>query len=395
MARLMSAIERLACVILAAGKGERAGGDRAKQFQTIGGRTVLGHAVQAIRTALPGAELIIVVAPGEEEAANVALGPYGPAPRFVSGGASRQESVGNALKNLAQSNVPPSHVLVHDSARPFVPKDAIERLLAAMEEGAAAVIPALPVADTLVRGTDGHAGEVVARDGLFRVQTPQAFPFPILRAAHEAWPAERIATDDAQMVRALGHKVKLVAGDQRMEKITVPQDFARIAALNGIGPEYRTGSGYDVHRLEAGRPLWLCGVSIPHDFGLAGHSDADVAIHALVDALLGAIGEGDIGQHFPPSDPQWKGAPSVRFLEFARDRIAARGGKLIQADVTIICEAPKISPHRESMRVRLAEILLTSVERISVKATTTEGLGFAGRREGIAAQAIATVCLGG
>ncbi|MFT3967607.1 MAG: 2-C-methyl-D-erythritol 2,4-cyclodiphosphate synthase, partial [Sphingobium sp.] len=324
-----------------------------------------------------------------------ALAPVEPSPLFVTGGAERRDSVRRAVAHLAALDNAPGHVLVHDSARPFVPAEVADRLLAALERGAAAAMPVLPVADTLVHRQGDLAGDVVPRNGLHRVQTPQAFRFNVLRAAHEAWDPHRVATDDAQMVRALGHGVMLVEGDQRLEKITMAEDFARIAALNGLGAEPRTGTGYDVHRLVPGKPLWLCGLEIPHSHGLSGHSDADVAIHALVDAILGALSEGDIGQHFPPGDPQWKGAASHRFLEYARDRIAARGARLVHADVTILCEAPRIGPRRDAMRARLAEILSVPVERISVKATTTEGLGYTGRREGIAAQAAATIMVGG
>lgn len=390
----MGTIERLAAVVLAAGMGERAGGSRPKQFQRIADRTVLGQAVNSLRRSNCVTDILLVVGTGEEARALEALGDEAPQPRIVTGGGRRQDSVACALDDLARSSAPPSHVLIHDGARPFIPPEALDRLIAVLDSGAVAAIPVLPVADTLVRGSAGLAGEVVPRDTLFRVQTPQAFRFDTLRAAHAAWPQDRIATDDAQMVRALGHEVALIAGDQRMEKITLAEDFARVAALNGIGPEFRTGMGYDVHRLEEGRPLWLGGIEIAHSHGLAGHSDADVAIHALVDAILGALGEADIGAHFPPSDPQWGGAPSFRFLEFARDRVAARNARITHVDLTIICEAPRIGPHRDRMRARLAEILSIDPNRISVKATTTEGLGFTGRREGIAAQAIATLRVG-
>lgn len=394
MAPCMGTIERLAAIVLAAGKGERAGGNRPKQFQRIAGRTVLGHAVRSLQQASEVAELILVVDWGDEALALEALEDDAPRPRLVGGGARRQDSVASALDELARSAMPPSHLLIHDGARPFVPSDALDRLVAVLDSGAVAAIPVLPVADTLVWGAGGMAGEVVQRDTLFRVQTPQAFRFDTLRAAHAAWPQDRTATDDAQMVRALGHEVVLVAGDQRMEKITLAEDFARVAVLNGMGPEFRTGMGYDVHRLEEGLPLWLGGIEIAHSHGLEGHSDADVAIHALVDAILGALGEGDIGVHFPPSDPQWRGAPSFRFLEFVRDRVAARNARITHVDLTIICEAPRIGPHRDRMRARLADILSIDPDRISVKATTTEGLGFTGRREGIAAQAIATIRVG-
>ena len=384
----MSIKTGLTAILLAAGKGERAGGGVAKQFRRLGGRSVLGHAYAALCGTAE--RIILVVGEGEADNALASLGDSFPPPTVITGGATRQASVRNALVHLASSASVASHILVHDGARPFIPSPVLDRLMAALESGAAAAIPVLPVADTLVRG----AGELVPRDDLYRVQTPQAFRLDVLKAAHDAWPADRTATDDAQMVRALGHDVQLVAGDQRLEKITMADDFARIAALNGIEAETRTGTGYDVHRLVPDKPLWLCGLEIEHTHGLSGHSDADVAIHALVDAILGALCEGDIGQHFPPSDPQWRGAASHRFLEYARDRVAARGGHIVHVDVTIMCEAPRIGPHRDAMRARLGEILSIDADRVSVKATTTEGLGFTGRREGIAAQAVATIRLG-
>ncbi|HTH27481.1 MAG TPA: bifunctional 2-C-methyl-D-erythritol 4-phosphate cytidylyltransferase/2-C-methyl-D-erythritol 2,4-cyclodiphosphate synthase [Sphingobium sp.] len=387
----MKTIERLAAMVLAAGKGERAGGTRPKQYARIAGRSVLGHALQSLGASARVSETVLVIGAGEEARVIESLKGVPSPHRLVTGGTSRQESVSLALADLASRSDPPSHVLVHDGARPFVPSEVLDRLVLALEAGAVAAIPVLPVADTLVRGKDGRVDDVVPRESLFRVQTPQAFRFDVLSAAHAAWPMDEIATDDAQMVRALGHDVTLVPGDQQMEKITLPEDFARVAALNGIGADIRTGTGFDVHRLEEGRPLWLCGIEIAHSHGLSGHSDADVAIHALVDALLGALGEGDIGAHFPPSDPEWRGAPSARFLEFARERVAARNGRILHVDLTIICEAPKIGPHRDSMRARLAEILSIEPDRVSVKATTTEGLGFTGRREGIAAQALVTI----
>jgi 2-C-methyl-D-erythritol 4-phosphate cytidylyltransferase/2-C-methyl-D-erythritol 2,4-cyclodiphosphate synthase len=386
----------LTAILLAAGKGERAGGGIAKQFRAMGASSVLEHAYGSLRRSPAVSAILVVVGEGETDNAAQMLASAEPAPTIITGGATRQESVQRALDHLGALPAPPSHVLIHDSARPFVPEAVLARLIDALENGATAVMPVMPVADTLVRGQSGIAADVVPRDGLYRVQTPQGFRLAPLRAAHDAWPAGESATDDAQMLRAIGHEVVMVDGDQRLEKITMPDDFTRIAALNGLndGPDIRTGTGYDVHRLVEGKPLWLCGVEIAHTHGLSGHSDADVAIHALVDAILGALAEGDIGQHFPPSDPQWRGAASVRFLEYARNRIAARGARLTHVDVTIICEAPKVGPHRDAMRARLAEILTLTLDRVSVKATTTEGLGFTGRREGIAAQAVATILIG-
>jgi 2-C-methyl-D-erythritol 4-phosphate cytidylyltransferase / 2-C-methyl-D-erythritol 2,4-cyclodiphosphate synthase len=283
-------------------------------------------------------------------------------------------------------------VLIHDAARPFLPGVVVDRLLKALTTAEGA-IPTVPVADTLVREAQGAMGDGVDRNGLHRVQTPQAFRFDAIVAAHRAWDDDREATDDAQILKARGHDVILVEGDERLEKLTYPQDFARAEARLATPRGIRVGMGYDVHRLAADEELWLGGVQVPHDRGLAGHSDADVALHAIVDALLGALAEGDIGSHFPPSDPQWRGAASDRFLAYARDRVAARDGVIDHIDLTIICEAPKIGPHRDAMRARIAEILAVSLDRVSVKATTTERLGFAGRREGIAAQAVATLSL--
>jgi 2-C-methyl-D-erythritol 4-phosphate cytidylyltransferase/2-C-methyl-D-erythritol 2,4-cyclodiphosphate synthase len=276
-------------------------------------------------------------------------------------------------------------VLIHDAARPFLPGAVIDRLLDALESHDGAV-PALPVVDTLTR----RDGVAVDREALVRVQTPQAFRLDAIRAAHAAWSGGE-PTDDAQVARAAGLDVVLVEGDPALEKLTWEADFARAGAAR-LAP--CTGTGFDVHAFGPGDHVWLGGVSIPHERGLKGHSDADVALHALTDALLGAIGAGDIGDHFPPSDPQWRGAPSSLFLEHARDLVADAGGRIVHVDVTIICEAPQIGPHRDAMRQLIAGLLRLPVARISVKATTTERLGFTGRGEGIAAQAVATVLTG-
>jgi len=304
----------------------------------------------------------------------------------VIGGPSRRESVANGLAAITAGQV-----LIHDAARPFLSHTVIDALLAALEthEGA---LPALPVADTLARGGEA-LGETVPREGLICVQTPQAFHTATIREAHSAWPADREATDDAQMVRAIGRAVAIVPGDIALEKVTHPADFAAAEMRYAAAMRVRTAQGYDVHRLAAGEELWLGGVRIPHDKGLLGHSDADVALHAITDALLGTIAAGDIGMHFPPSDPAWRGAASARFLEHAAGLIAARGGIIDFIDLTIICETPKIGPHREAIRASIAAVLQISESLVSVKATTTERLGFTGRGEGMAAQAIATVRL--
>jgi 2-C-methyl-D-erythritol 4-phosphate cytidylyltransferase/2-C-methyl-D-erythritol 2,4-cyclodiphosphate synthase len=265
----------------------------------------------------------------------------------------------------------------------------IDRLLGALDEHDGAV-PALPVADTLARGS-GVLGDVVPRDGLFRIQTPQAFRFDLLCEAHRRWPADEEATDDAQMVRRFGGSVPLFEGDAMLEKVTYPADLAAAEARLGAGMRTRSATGFDVHRLAEGEELWLGGVRIPHDKGLSGHSDADVALHAVTDALLGTIAAGDIGTHFPPSDPQCRGADSAHFLTHAAELVTAKGGVVDFIDLTLICEAPKIGPHREAMRERIAELLGLTADQVSIKATTSERLGFTGRGEGIAAQAIATI----
>jgi 2-C-methyl-D-erythritol 4-phosphate cytidylyltransferase/2-C-methyl-D-erythritol 2,4-cyclodiphosphate synthase len=394
MRRIMEPIGRTVAIIVAAGKGERAGGGIPKQFRPLAGRSVLARAVEAFARH-PGIDsAVLVLGDGQQQAAVSALSggasPSFALPDFVTGGATRRLSVRAGLEHIAARGGA-DRVLIHDAARPLLPAVVIDRLLAALDSAAGAV-PVLPVVDTLARG-EGALGAIVDRRALNRVQTPQAFAFPAILAVHQAWTAPDEPTDDAQMLRAAGHPVALVAGDRALEKLTMAEDFAVAEAQIAAMSLPRTGMGYDVHRLAAGEELWLCGVQVPHDKGLAGHSDADVALHALVDALLGALADGDIGSHFPPSDPQWRGAASSRFVEYARDLVAQRGGRIVHADVTIICEAPKIGPHREAMRARLADLLGIPVARVSVKATTTERLGFAGRGEGIAAQAVATITL--
>jgi 2-C-methyl-D-erythritol 4-phosphate cytidylyltransferase/2-C-methyl-D-erythritol 2,4-cyclodiphosphate synthase len=307
-------------------------------------------------------------------------------------GAERQQSVANALAALADWEED-ALILVHDAARPGIGADVIDRLIAALQTSEAA-IPTLPVPDTLVEQAAGEAGDAVDRAALARVQTPQAFRLGTLRWAHTAATGES-ATDDAQLVRRLGIPVAAVAGDAQLHKLTYAEDMAILSGLLGATTMMRTavGMGYDVHRLVVGKPLWIGGIEIAHSHGLEGHSDADVALHAITDAILGAMADGDIGDHFPPSDPQWRGAASHLFLAFAADRVAARGGRIDHVDLTIVAEAPRIGPHRPAIRARIAEILAIPLERVSVKATTTEQLGFTGRREGIAAQAVATLSL--
>ncbi len=374
---------RTAAVIVAAGQGLRAGQPLPKQFALWRGKPVVRHSAEALAAA--GITPIVVAIPeGAEDVAAAALAGI-PGVRCVTGGASRQESVRHALEALAADA--PESVLIHDAARPVLPSAVIELLLAALSTAPGA-IPVLPVVDSLTHADGALMGAPAQREALRRVQTPQAFRYDAILAAHRTWAGAPTAGDDAQVAQAAGLAVALIDGDEALHKLTFASDFA--ADL----PPLRVGAGYDVHRLADGEELWLCGVKIDHPRGLAGHSDADVAIHALVDAVLGAIGDGDIGSHFPPSDPQWKGASSDRFLIHAVSLAAAAGYWIGNVDVTIICEAPKIGPHREAMRQRLAELLGAPVSAVSVKATTTERLGFTGRAEGIAAQAVATLLRG-
>ena len=375
----------IAALIVAAGKGDRLGGDLPKQFVDLGGKSLLAHSVDAFLAHPDIASILVVIGHGQEEIARAALGGR-KISGFVTGGVERHHSVKAGLDALAGSGV--TRVLIHDAARPFLPREVIDRLILALDEADGA-LPALPVVDTLAFGA-AVLGDAVDRSGLLRIQTPQAFRFDAIMTSHQRWNGG-IATDDAQMARAAGYTVAVVAGDPALEKVTHASDLSQANARMAASRSTRTGMGFDVHRLEAGKELWLCGLRLEHEFGLSGHSDADVALHAVVDALLGAIGEGDIGSHFPPSDGKWKGAPSHLFVAHACKLVAERGGAIEHVDLTIICEQPKIGPYRSAMRERLAELLQIGIDRTSVKATTTEGLGMTGRREGIAAQAIATI----
>ncbi|RMB55168.1 2-C-methyl-D-erythritol 2,4-cyclodiphosphate synthase [Sphingomonas sp. PP-CE-3A-406] len=379
----MASAQRIVAIIVAAGTGARAGGSVPKQFALIAGQPMIAYSHDAFVTHPAIAETIVVIANGQQALAIAALEDAS----IVVGGLTRRESVTNGLAAVGDA----THVLIHDAARPFLSHAVIDSLVAALKTRDAAV-PVLPVTDTLARGSV-LLGDIVPRADLNRVQTPQAFALEALRAAHAVWPADEEATDDAQMVRRLGVGVALVQGSAMLEKVTHPEDFA--AAEARVAYETRTAMGFDVHRLETGEELWLGGILIPHDKGLSGHSDADVALHALTDALLGTIAAGDIGTHFPPSDPQWKGADSAQFLQHAAKLIADKRGRIDFVDLTIMCEAPKIGPHRAAMTARIADLLGLALDRVSVKATTTERLGFTGRGEGIAAQAVATIRLPG
>ena len=382
---------RYAAIIVAAGTGARSGQAIPKQFVDIGGKPMLRWSVETFAADPRCDAVIVVIGEGQQDAARAALDGIGGI-IFVAGGATRQMSVRNGLVALEALASHPDLVLIHDAARPFVPEAVLVRLLGALtgKEGA---VPVLAVADTMAATDGGHLGDIVPRDTLRRIQTPQAFRLAAILAAHQTAP-DAFASDDAQLLRLHGGTVALVEGANDLNKFTYAEEFAMAGhRAPPLPTRNAVGMGYDVHRLVAGKPLWLGGIEIAHSHGLSGHSDADAALHALTDAILGALAEGDIGQHFPPSDPQWKGASSDRFLVFAGNRVRQRGGDIHSVDLTIICEAPKIGPHRVAMQLRIAEILQLSPDRVSVKATTTEGLGFAGRREGIAAQAIVSIAL--
>lgn len=380
---------RVSVLIVAAGRGTRLGEGLPKQYRPLMGRPVLAHAVSQVRRALPDASITCVIGTGDEEVYRGALGPQ--APKSISGGETRQDSVRNGLE--AMSEEMPDFVLIHDAARPFGIDRIANRLLEALQAGGFdGAAPGLEVPDSLRRAIDG-AFVPVERAGIWRVQTPQAFRYQPILAAHRQTRGAAM-TDDLSVAEAAGLKITLVPGDERAIKITTAQDLLRAQAiLIADCADVRVGHGYDVHAFGSGDSVMLCGVRLPHSAALAGHSDADVGLHALTDAILGAIGEADIGAHFPPSDPRWRGAASDAFLRHAASLVAERNGIVAHVDVTLVCEAPKIAPHRPAMVARIADILGLGQDRVSVKATTTERLGFTGRREGIAAYATATVRL--
>jgi 2-C-methyl-D-erythritol 4-phosphate cytidylyltransferase/2-C-methyl-D-erythritol 2,4-cyclodiphosphate synthase len=377
-------------VIVAAGSGQRAGPGGAKQWRPLRGKPVARWSLEALLAA--GARRVVVVAPaGDVETAQVAFAGL-TGWTLAAGGATRDRSVAAGLAALDAE--PGEFVLIHDAARPLVASAHVRDLIAALQDGADGAVPALPVADTLKRRhVETGAVRTEDRAGLWRAQTPQAFRFATLTAAYAAWPDDETPTDDAAVVERAGGRIALTPGDPKLLKLTYPEDFLMAELMAGGARATRIGQGFDAHRFGEGDGVWLCGVRIPHSRSLIGHSDADAGLHALTDALLGAIGEGDIGDHFPPSDPKWRGAASSLFLEHAAGLVSARGGQMINVDVTLICERPKIKPHREAMRARLAEILGLPLDRVSVKATTTEAMGFTGREEGLAAQAVAAVDL--
>lgn len=379
---------RIAVLIVAAGRGERAGLGLPKQFQPLHGVPMLRRTVATFRAYPQITEIQVVVGAGQEAQASTILEGLDLLP-MILGGDTRQDSVRLGLEALALHR--PDFVLIHDAARPFVSPQMISSLIAALGSALAAV-PLLAVADTLKREAEDGVWTTVPREGLFRAQTPQAFHFATVLKAHRDHRNVSV-TDDMALAELAGLKVAAVPGEEINTKMTKAEDFALAERLLAGTAEYRTGFGLDAHCFAPGNHVWLCGVKIPHDATLAGHSDADAGLHALTDAILGAIGQGDIGQHFPPTDEKWRGAPSSVFLAHAATLVAAAGGMIVNCDVTLICERPKIAPHRDAMRARIAEILQLDVSRVSVKATTTEGMGFTGRREGLAAQAVATVRL--
>lgn len=379
-------------LIVAGGRGVRAGGGIPKQYRTLRNVPLLRYTVDCFSKHPGIAGVAVVIHPDDRalyEQATDGMQLLDP----IEGGATRQDSCRNGLEALASRS--PAKVLIHDGARPFVDTETISRVIGALSDSTPAAVAAIPVSDTLKRvDAENRVCDTVDRADLWRAQTPQGFQFEAILAAHRS-AAGHSLTDDAAVAEAAGLPVTLVQGSAENIKVTTPEDFSRGERhLGGTVPEYRTGTGFDVHPFEDGDHVMLCGVAVPHDQGLAGHSDSDVGLHALTDALLGTIGAGDIGSHFPPTDPQWAGVDSGVFLRHAATLVTESGGTIRHVDLTLICEAPKVGPHRDTMRARLADLLSIDIERVSVKATTTDGLGFLGRREGIAAQAAATVLLG-
>ena len=385
-------------LIVAAGRGERAhrgasvlpsgGAERPKQYRLLAGKPVLRWAVEAF---LPHAAGVRVVIREEDRALYQSAMTGLTLKAAIIGGTTRQESVHLGLEAIAAESPEPRCVLIHDAARPLVSSELIERVAGALDR-ADAVAPLLRVSDTLRRKTGEHYS-LVPRDDLFRAQTPQGFRYSAILEAHRKFANEGF-TDDIALAEHAGLRFAAVMGEEMNLKLTVVEDFSLAEGLAAsVLADVRIGMGFDVHRFVPGDHVFLCGVEVPHDFGLEGHSDADAGLHALTDAILGAIAAGDIGAHFPPADARWRAAASHLFLAHAASLVRDRGGAIAHADVTLICETPKIAPYREAMRARIAEILAVDLARVSVKATTTEGLGFAGRREGVAAQATATIRL--
>ena len=375
-------------LVVAAGRGMRAGGGVPKQYRELGGKPVLRWSLERFARHPRVGAVRAVIHPDDRALYDAAAHGLALLPP-VAGGATRQESVRLGLESLAEAK--PGTVLIHDAARPFIDDATIDKTIAALAQTPGAIV-AVPVADTIKRGDGTRIAGTVDRAGLWRAQTPQGFRFADILAAHRA-AAGADLSDDAAVAERAGLAVSLVQGSETNAKLTSDDDLRRAALIASAALETRVGTGFDVHGFGPGDHVWLCGVKVPHTQALVGHSDADVALHALTDAILGAIGAADIGAHFPPSDARWRGASSDKFLAHAVSLLAARGGAVVHADITIVCERPKVGPHRAAMVARLAEVLGVDPSRCSVKATTTEGLGFTGRGEGIAAQAVATVRL--
>lgn len=397
--RAIEATGRVAAIILAAGRGERAGGrDGPKQYRMIGGRAVIARAIEGFAECRSVDAIVVAIHPDDRDLFARAAGAFAGRVSLVEGGPTRQASTLNALRALSERA--PEKVLIHDAARPFANHSLIDRVLAAVTSSGGA-LPVLPVADTIKKSDDsGLVAATVPRSGLFAAQTPQGFPYAAILEAHERAATSKALdfTDDSSIAEWAGMPMRMVEGSPDNVKLTLTREIemadARLSATGGL-PDVRTGNGYDVHAFEAGRAVMLCGIEIPHDRKLSGHSDADVGLHALTDALLATCGAGDIGTHFPPSEPEWRGARSRIFVEYAARLVAERGGRIANADVTLVCEAPRIGPHRPAMVAAMAEMLGIEPGRISVKATTNEGMGFIGRGEGIAAFATVSVVFPG
>jgi 2-C-methyl-D-erythritol 4-phosphate cytidylyltransferase/2-C-methyl-D-erythritol 2,4-cyclodiphosphate synthase len=379
----------LYALVVAAGRGSRFGGALPKQYLSLGGATVLRHAVAALAGHPRISKVLVAIRPEDRDLFDRATAGLGLLPP-VAGGEARQDSARLGLEAMAAYG--PQRVMIHDGARPFPGPELIDRVTDGLDR-AVATIPCLPLGDTIKRAEGGVIRETIERSALWRAQTPQGFHFEAILAAHRA-AIGRALTDDAAVAEAAGLSPLLVEGSEDNLKVTTPHDLVAAERLIAARQQdIRVGQGFDVHPFAPGDHLWICGVKIPHGMSLAGHSDADVGLHALTDAVLGAVGAGDIGMHFPPSDPRWRGAASDQFLRHAADLVRARSGAIAAVDVTVICERPKIGPHRAAMVERVAAILGIMPDRVSIKATTTERLGFTGRGEGIAAQAVATLRL--
>lgn len=382
-------MSRIAALIVAAGRGERMGGDVPKQYRALAGKPVLRSAIELFTQRSDIVATQVVIASNHREFYADAVQGLKLLPA-LGGGATRQHSVMHGLEALSTQK--PDFVLIHDAARPLTSQTLIDRVIGALESGTDAAIPLLSVSDTLKHNASLGRWETASRENMWRAQTPQGFRFNAIWQAHREYNG-RLVTDDMALAELAGLTITPVDGEETNMKITTPSDIETAERLLAGQFESRTAFGYDSHRFAPGKFVWLCGVKIPHRQTLEGHSDADAGLHALTDALLGTIGAGDLGEHFPPSDPRWQGASSALFVEHAAMLIAERNGHVVHCDITLICESPKIAPHRDAMRARVAEILKIDVSRVSVKATTSEGMGFIGRQEGMVAQAVATVAL--